>query len=241
MSVHAGYSGFAGPTIYVINLADRADRRAEMAEQLSRIGLGFNSAAVRLFDAVRPADTGFFPSIGSRGCFMSHLGVLEDAAATGLHKILILEDDLNFSPDFAQRSERLAARIAAPDWGIFYGGHQVAGHLSALNGAADLNPKEPVQITHFIALQGPSINAAAAYLAAMLLRPSGDADGGPMHLDGAYSWFRREHPHVRTWIAVPPLGYQRASRTDIHALRWFDKMRAVRDVASVLRRLRNRR
>lgn len=227
--------------IYVINLASRADRRAEMAKQLSRIGLGFDSAAVRLFGAVRPADAGPFPSIGSRGCFMSHLGVLNDAATAGLQKILIVEDDLNFAPDFAQRSERLVARIAAPDWGMFYGGHEVAGHPSADNGAADLNPEEPVQTAHFVALQGPSINAAAAYLAAMLLRPSGDPNGGPMHVDGAYSWFRRAHPHVRTWIAVPPLGYQRASRTDIHDLRWFDKMPAVREVVSMLRRLRNRR
>ena len=227
--------------IYIINLASRADRRAEMAEQLRSIGLGFNSAAVRLFDAIRPTDAGPFPSIGSRGCFMSHLGVLKDAVAAGFQRILIVEDDLNFAPDFAQRSERLVARIAAPDWGMFYGGHEVPGHPSALDGAVDLKPEEPVQTTHFVALQGPTVNAAAAYLAAMLLRPSGDADGGPMHVDGAYSWFRREYPHVRTWIAVPPLGYQRASRTDIHALRWFDKMRAVRDVASMLRRLRNRR
>ncbi len=27
-----------------------------------------------------------------------------------------------------------------------------------------------------------------------------------MHVDGAYSWFRQAHPHLRTWLAVPILG-----------------------------------
>ncbi|MBC7483864.1 MAG: LPS biosynthesis glycosyltransferase, partial [Rhizobacter sp.] len=96
-----------------------------------------------------------------------------------------------------------------------------------------------VQTTHFIGFQGEAIAAAAAYLAAMLERPPGDPDGGPMHVDGAYSWFRRAHPEFQTVLAVPPLGYQRASRTDIHDLAWFDKLPVVRELVSAVRRARN--
>lgn len=227
--------------IYVINLASRTDRRAEMVEQLSSIGLGFDSETVRLFEAVKPTDAGFFPSVGSRGCFMSHLGVLRDAVEAKLDRILIVEDDLNFASDFAQRSARLLPRIAAADWGMFYGGHEVVGELEALDGGANIQPEVAVQTSHFLALQGPTVRAAADYLAAMLRRPAGDPAGGPMHVDGAYSWFRRAHPSVRTWIATPPLGYQRASRTDIHALRWFDRTLVIRDAVSMLRRVLNRR
>jgi len=50
-----------------------------------------------------------------------------------------------------------------------------------------------------------------------------------MHVDGAYTWFRRTHPTRRTWVALPELGHQRQSRTDIHPLRWYDRWPLVRD------------
>ena len=80
---------------------------------------------------------------------------------------------------------------------------------------------------------------AAAYLGAMLERKPGDPLGGPMHVDGAYNWFRRAHAHHIAVAAVPELGYQRASRTDIHDLRWFDRWPGVRAAVAVIRRIRN--
>lgn len=70
--------------IHVINLSSRADRRAEMAEQLQRIGRSIDTPTVRVFDAVRPAAAGPFSTIGTRGCFTRHLGILRDARAAGL-------------------------------------------------------------------------------------------------------------------------------------------------------------
>ena len=92
--------------IYVINLPHRRDRRLEMAEQLEKIGLSFDNPAVRLFAAFRPEDPGGFPNIGARGCFMSHLGVLQDARERKFERILIFEDDLNFYPDFTTRIDQ---------------------------------------------------------------------------------------------------------------------------------------
>lgn len=224
---------------YIINLESRADRRAEMAEQLERIGLGFRSPGVRLFKAVRPEARGGFPSIGSRGCFMSHLGVLQDAIGAGFERILILEDDLNFAPDFMARAPAVMARVAARDCAVFYGGYQIDRLPIAVDGCAELPPTLAVRTTHFIGLQGPAIAAVAAHLSAMLNREPGHPDGGPMHVDGAYSWFRRAHPQWRTFAAVPELGHQRASRTDIHDVRWFDKLPGIRTIVAGVRRTRN--
>lgn len=41
-----------------------------------------------------------------------------------------------------------------------------------------------------------------------------------MHVDGAYSWFRKDHPFLRTLLADPELGYQRPSRSDIFTGHW---------------------
>jgi hypothetical protein len=59
-----------------------------------------------------------------------------------------------------------------------------------------------------------------------------------MHVDGAYSWFRANHPHLLTSVANPELGHQRASRTDVHDLRWHDRVPVVRDIVAFLRRFR---
>lgn len=59
-----------------------------------------------------------------------------------------------------------------------------------------------------------------------------------MHVDGAYSHFRADHPQMVTLSVSPTLGVQRPSRTDVHDLRWFDRVPLVRDTAQLYRRLR---
>jgi hypothetical protein len=226
--------------IYVINLRSRSDRRTEMAGQLQRIGLVLGSPGVRLFEAVRPADAGAFPSRGARGCFMSHLGVLREAATDRLARVLILEDDLNFSGDFLERAPAALARAASPECAIFYGGYEIEALPSSTAGTVEIPANRVVRTTHFVGFDAPAVVAAVAYMEAMLRRQAGDPRGGPMHVDGAYSWLRRDQPALRTWAANPPLGYQRASRTDIHSLRWFDRTPVIRDAVAVIRRARNR-
>jgi hypothetical protein len=90
-----------------------------------------------------------------------------------------------------------------------------------------------------VTFQGEAIAAAVRYLEAILARPAGDPDGGPMHVDGAYNWFRRANPQFKTVLAIPELGFQRASRTDIHDLRWYDKTPLIRNAVAGLRWLKN--
>jgi glycosyl transferase, family 25 len=227
--------------ICVINLAERTDRRAEMARALARIGLGFDHPRVSLVAAERPADPGPFPGIGVRGCFLSHLGVLRAAARDGLGAVLVLEDDLDFPADIAARLPPLAAALGRLDWALFYGGWAEPPGTEPLPGAPGLvaaDPARAILLAHCVGFRGPAIAEAADYLAAMLGRPLGDPEGGPMHVDGAYSWYRRAHPHRLTVAAVPAIGFQRPSRSDIAPRAWFDRIGALAPLVRAARRVK---
>ena len=225
----------------IINLASRSDRRAEMRAQLRRIGVPDDAPDVAFFDAVRPHDAGGFPTLGTRGCFLSHLGVLEQALARGHDSVLILEDDLNFSADFRVHITAVSAELARSQWAIFYGGYAIDGQAAPTHAGAigAIDPMLPVSCTHFVALRGSALHELPAYLRAIMGRAPGDADGGPMHVDGAYSRFRREHPELQTMVAQPELGYQRASRSDIHPLRWYDDWPFLREGVDWIRKRKN--
>lgn len=225
--------------IYIINLPERTDRRQEMEAQLSSVGLGKTSSPVQFFQAIRPVDAGEFPTIGTRGCFLSHLGVLKDAMQHGFARILILEDDLNFSTDFKDRIQGVVDVLSEKPWGMFYGGYSSLPVGSDEYGLVCIPSSQGVQTSHFIGVNTSALPALTAYLEKMLQRPGGDPLGGPMHVDGAYSWFRKEHPDVLTLAVVPELGYQRSSRTDIHDLQWHDRLPLVKDGVALLRRVRN--
>jgi hypothetical protein len=227
--------------VFIINLTSRPDRRHEMQAQLERIGLSLNSPRVVVFEASKPASPAGFPTVGARGCFMSHLAVLREAREKGLASVLILEDDLNFRDDFAVKFEAVAEGLDRTDWGLFYGSYHLdAPPPGAVAACFAAEPALAIGTSAMLAVNGPHIAALVEYLETMLRRPAGDPAGGPMHIDGAYCWFRRSHPEVSTWLANPPLGFQRSSRTDVHALRWFDQAGWSAFIVSGLRRLQNR-
>jgi hypothetical protein len=237
MSVHPVLAAL--DAIYVVNLPARADRRAEMAAQLARVGLDLKTAPVRLFAAVRPADAGTFPSLGARGCFLSHLGVLRDAVATlpGTARFAILEDDADFTRSFVADGDVLARALEAAPWDVCYLGHEAAAALPEGPGLlAAVPPGTGLRTTHAMLLTRAAAGRAADYLAAQMARPGGDPAGGPMHVDGSYSWFRRDTPDIRTVATRHQMIVQRASRTDIHATGWREGV----PLLGALRRLRNR-
>ena len=226
--------------VVVINLKSRPDRRAEMAEQFGRIGLGFDSPGVHLFEATKPDAAAGFSSLGARGCFLSHLAVLREALAQQVESVLILEDDLNFCDDFERRFSSLAQALRSRTWGMLYGSYLLDPPLPASAAPCHtIDASLPVATSAFVAVHGTQIAALVSYLEAMLARPCGDPLGGPMHIDGAYCWFRRSHPEVTTWLAQPALGLQRSSRTDVHALRWYDRFAWTAWAVARVRRWRN--
>lgn len=233
-----------GP-IRIINLPHRADRRTEVEAELAGLGLTLEPASAgapaALFPAVRPDEMSGFPSIGARGCFLSHLGVLRQALDDGAEAVLILEDDVAFSREAIVRLPAALDALAGEDWAICYGGYRLSAALEAAPaGIATIPPAVPVMTTHCLAIRRAAIVALVPYLDAMQARPAGSVEGGPMHVDGAYSWFRAAYPQFRTVAITPEIAHQRASRTDIHDLKIYDRLPLIRDVAQGLRRLRRK-
>jgi glycosyl transferase family 25 len=229
-----------GP-LFLINLPERTDRRSEFSAQLARIGLSLDHPRIHIFPAIRPTELAGFPTLGTRGCFLSHLAVLEQALLAGDQSVIICEDDLDFAPDFLSRLPAVLNIIEQEAYDIFYLGctsGQVGVVVEPESNIFRLPPTHGVLCSHFYILRGKAIADFHDYLNGILSRPAGHADGGPMHYDGAITHFRRDRPDLVTLATLPTLGMQRTSRTDIHALRWFDRTPVVRDAVQFLRKLR---
>jgi glycosyl transferase family 25 len=227
--------------LYVLNLPERADRRAEMAGELARIGTGFGDRRVRLFPAIRPERADGFAGVGAHGCFLSHLAILREARDLGCHAILLLEDDCDFARDIETLLPPALDMIDRRGFAIFHGGYELPGGGGGGVAATPLiraDPATPVRTTHFVGFGRAAITGLVPYLEAMLGRAPGSAEGGPMHVDGAYGWFRASRPDLATWLANPRLGHQRPSRTDVAAPGPIDRLPAALERA--LRRAKRR-
>jgi glycosyl transferase family 25 len=224
--------------IVVINLRERVDRRREMEAELRRAGIAADDARLQFFAGIRPADAGLFPSIGARGCFESHLGVISEALRDRLDSVLVLEDDLALHPAACLAQPALVGRLARGDWDFAY-----PGHTLPLGSAGDpahwQETRRPLVCAHFYGLHRRVLADLRDYLEDCRRRPPGHPDGGPMHVDGAYSMFRSRQPAVVTLIASPSLGGQRSSRSDITANRWFDRQPGIRLLAGLARKGKN--
>jgi glycosyl transferase, family 25 len=218
-------------TTYVINLAHRADRRDAMQRELGRVGW-----TAEFFPAISPTDSDGFPSVGARGCFLSHLGVLKEAAKSGARRLVVLEDDLNFVSDFSHLWAALLKELEGRDWAFLYPGH-ILDDLP--NGLSRLSPSMGVMCSHFIMINGRALPTLIEGLEAILSRPPGHPMGGPMHVDGAYSTIRAQHPELVTYACSPVLGYQRSSRSDIASAHWYDRAPGLSSAASYARRVKS--
>ncbi len=216
--------------IFVINLKHRTDRRLAMREQLSTVGWN-----AEFFPAVRPQDPAGFPSIGARGCFLSHLSVLKKAEHTGAQHVVILEDDLNFGEAFADHWKSAMSALTAHEWSIFYPGHTIKNLPPGLSRIA---PETGIQCTHFMVIRGRALPKLIAGLETILSRPPGHPLGGPMHLDGAYSTIRAQDHTLATYAYFPALGYQRSSRTDVGVGKWFDRVGLLSPFVDAARKLK---
>lgn len=204
---------------------------------MAALGEQVDGDRIAFHPATRPDAPGGFDTIGARGCFLSHLAVLQAADRDSVETLLILEDDVAFSASEAAAAADAIAALSRSEWGIFYGGSPVARTAAPLTAVpAD----EPVLLAHFIAFTGPTIKLLVPYLEALLARPAGSPDGGPMHVDGAYSWFRRAHPEILAFAATPAIAHQRASPTDIHQRRGLDRIPLLSKLLIPARAIKNR-
>jgi glycosyl transferase family 25 len=218
--------------IRVVSLVHRKDRRSEMLAQFAKVGL-HDDARIEFFDALSFPDPGPFLRRGSHGNFKSRIPLLSEAGEAG-ESILIFEDDCDF------RVPQILEYELPAEWDIFYGGFSAS------------QPEDPAnsQIigSHFMGFSPRAAKAAAEYLTQYLepdFPPDPRAASEPGFdpaikppIDGAFVWLRRSRPDLVTVFA--DLGYQRSSRTDVGAKKWFDRVIGVRNLAGLARRIARR-
>lgn len=222
--------------VRVINLVDRPDRRREMVSELGR--LGPIPCDFSFYDAHRPTDPGGFASLGARGCFESQLAVLRLARDAGARSLLLLEDDVDWTRGARDRMRTILPKLFRCRWDFFYGAHLLPEDDRA--GLIQIPPDQPVLTASFVGFHGSVLGPLVAFLEGLLTRPPGSPDYGPMHVDGAYTVFRQLNPDRVTFAAVPTLGRQRSSPSDITPSNMLlDRWSATRPLASLLRRIYN--
>jgi hypothetical protein len=223
------------PRTRIINLPARLDRRRETRQEFARCALPLDPPGVDFFEAIGPVEAAGFPSPGVRGCFLSHLAVVEEARDAGQGHLLVLEDDIAFSREVASVGEVAVEALGRRDWDLAFFGHalpQAPGPLAWHPAPA------PMTLAHFYAVHARTLAPLAAFLRKVLRTPPGHPDGGPMHYDGALNTFRRQHPAVVALALSRSLGYQRPSRTDLHQVSSLDRHGLLAPVASLLRGLK---
>lgn len=86
---------------------------------------------------------------GAWGCYRSHLAIVEQCLAEGIGRVLVLEDDATFVPDFATKAEAL--EVPADCQQLYLGGQHL---LQAEPGPPGLVRGRNVNRTHAYALLG---------------------------------------------------------------------------------------
>ena len=178
--------------------------------------------------AVRPSDADTFPSIGARGCFLSHLEALERAHRLKAREVCLLEDDLNFDRHFVSRWASIKAELDKRKWSMFY----PAPATATPDGLVEIEPSTALPCTHFMVVNGDAIPILILALHEIMSRR-------PMHVDGAYNTIRAETLSLTTLCHWPPLGHQRSSRSDITPGR-LDRLGIASSALITARRIKNK-
>lgn len=225
-------------SIRIINLPNRVDRRKEVSEELSRLGITIGHNGASFFDAIRPTEPGGFPTVGARGCFLSHLELLKESRASKVKHLLIFEDDVDFFKTAVIDIEEILENIKKIDWDIIYLGHLLKD--LPRNGAILQKYGGEIRTSHAYAVNHRCFNDLIEFLELILSRQPGDPLGGPMHIDGAISTFRAQKPNIKTFVATEPICYQRPSKTDIHVKRFNENNYVVKFVLTIFRLIKRK-
>jgi glycosyl transferase family 25 len=221
----------------VVNLRERADRRRDMEKEL----LAAAWSNVEFFPAHRFADAAGFGKPSVRGCFMSHLDCLRRAQQVSARNVLLLEDDLTLAPNISRLTPAIIDAIDKLPWSILYFGYKIPqaepANLPAGRIDFERTDREVTQ-SHFYAVNGPVIPRLITHLERLESGTPGDPDFGPMPLDGALNTFRRNHKDVTTYLAMPMLGWQRPSPSDISP-KLLDRVPVLRKPMATLRQIKH--
>ena len=221
----------------IINLPERADRRAETRDEFNRAGWPIENKKADFFTAIRPETPAGFPSAGVKGCFLSHMNAIKKARNDNLANILIMEDDIAFISDINRIAAEALQELDLVNWGFLYLGYEYISDFSS--GKRLERTTEPMRGKYFYAINSKIFDRFLEFLEQVLERPPGHPDGGPMYYDGALSTFQMQNRDINTFVVVPCLSYQRSSRSDLHPTSLLDELSLLTPFAAGFRRVKN--
>ncbi len=221
----------------IISMLTRKDRRDETLAEFTHKGFQINANTVKFFDAIAPKESNGFTNPGVQGCFLSHLTILEEAHHLKANNVLILEDDIQFSKHINTYGNRAIESLKEMDWDIAYFGHTLKSTPNDLKWKA---VSEPMQLSHFYAINGKAIGKFIHCLTEIKNRPAGHPDGGPMHYDGALSTIMHQNSDIKAYYYSVNLGFQRASKTDLHKPSFFDSYAMFKPMVSIARKVKRK-
>jgi len=203
------FAGFGNRRL--ISMKARVERRQRIDASLARYDLSLEKLGVEVFDGLAFDDANGFPSKGVRGCFTSHMTLMQECAASG-KPMLVMEDDVDFDFDRIAAFHKMIPDLQNADWDIVYLGYLVPEtrgpiRFEAYSGGTIGG--------HFYGVTPEFARAVSDYMLSCTTRPPGDPVGGPMYRDAAFTMFRERHPELITRLAIPPLGGQFSSRSDL--------------------------
>lgn len=203
------FAGFGSRRL--ISMKARVERRQRIDASLARYGLSLEKLGVAVFDGLSFDDANGFPSRGVRGCFTSHMTLMQECAASG-KSMLVTEDDIDFDFDRIATFRRIVPDLQEAQWDIVYLGYLVP----EMRGPMRFEAYRGGTIGgHFYGVTPEFARAVGDYMQSCTTRPRGDPIGGPMYRDAAFTMFRERHPELVTKLAVPPLAGQFSSRSDL--------------------------
>jgi len=203
------FAGFGSRRL--ISMKARVERRRRIDGSLARYELSLEKLGVEIFDGLAFDDANGFPSKGVRGCFTSHMTLMQECAASG-KSMLVMEDDIHFEFDRITALRKAVPDLQKAEWDLVY-----LGYIDpATSGTPRLEHYEGGTIGgHFYGVTPEFARAVGDYMQSCTMRPRGDPEGGPMYRDGAFTMFRQRHPELTTKLAIPSLGGQFSSRSDL--------------------------
>ncbi|MCB1129856.1 MAG: glycosyltransferase family 25 protein [Verrucomicrobiae bacterium] len=168
-------------SVYVISLEQRADRRARLGDELTRLGLADSEDItwMRAVSGEKCWAPGFFAAgAGAWGCLQSHLRILQDAIMDGRERILVLEDDATFHENSVAMLE-LFFRQVPGDWGQVFLGGEHAEPPELIKHRPFVLKGKCVHRTHAFALKGEVLPMVYQHIA----NYPDYMNGGQWHVD----------------------------------------------------------
>jgi len=185
--------------IFCINLDSRSDRWEEAQKEFIK-----HSLNVERVSAIQGSKMNLeFPveiKEGAVGCSLSHLFVLKMAKQLGLENYLILEDDIQFDPNFLDKFEHIKNEIPS-DWDMLYLGGQHYHGMNLKQISEHVFKCEYTLTTHSFAIK----NTVYDLFIDKLIDVTKPCD---VH-------FASEHKNINAYVVIPHLTWQGESYSNV--------------------------